>query len=221
MVCRRLLHGHRSRRDRNRPRIRGGGRRRRSRDRGSMQANQLDAFQETNYGVFTGFKTGRSAMATVWEIEAGYDADRIRVGRDELGRRSRFRLRRRGHQSTPTACSPSSTRPTRRSSISSPRVPHNAEDLRDPEFLDGQEVTNADDSELKLRSFRRIPSWRRLKAQVRPRGLIDKQRDFSFRAFENEDGVLEEDDDRACRSSTPRTSAQTATSNGRWTSATA
>ena len=56
MVRRRLLHGHRPRRDRNRPRVRGGGRRRRSRDGGSMQANQLDAFQETNYGVFTGFR---------------------------------------------------------------------------------------------------------------------------------------------------------------------
>ena len=38
----------------------------------ASQANQLDAFQETNYGVFTGFESA-FGNGHAWEIEVGYD----------------------------------------------------------------------------------------------------------------------------------------------------
>ena len=60
----------------------------------SIQANQLDAFPETNYGVFTGFQTGIRRRARLGN-RGRLRRDRLRVDRDQLGRRSRFRLRRR------------------------------------------------------------------------------------------------------------------------------
>ena len=119
---------------------------------------------------------------------------------------------------TPMTSCRSSTNPTRTSSTSSQSVPHNADDLRDPEFLDEPGSHRCRRLRAQAQVVRRIRA-RRLKLKLGLEG-VDKQRDFSFRVFENEDGVLEEDDDRAVDCSTPRTSARTASSSGPWTSAT-
>ena len=75
----------------------------------AIQANQLDAFQETNYGVFTGFETRLRQWPFVGD-RARLRRDRVRLGRDQLGRRSRLRLRCGGHRWMPTASWPSSSR---------------------------------------------------------------------------------------------------------------
>ena len=155
------------------------------------QANQLDAFQETNYGAITGFimpfGDGHS-----WEIEVGYDqtdfesvetnwVDDLDFDFDAAGISDADSLLAFLDQSDADIISLFAS------------VPHNAEDLRDPEFLNGQEVTDADDAELKLRtSVEYNLSSSKLKLGLEG---VDKQRDFSFRVFENEDGVLEENDD--------------------------
>ncbi len=156
----------------------------------SIQANQLDAFTETNYGVFTGFRSGFGNGHT-WEIEAGYDQtefesvetnweDDLDFDFDAAGMTDADGILAFLDQSDQEIFDFFAA------------VPHNAEDLRDPEFLAGRENTDADDSELKLRSSVEYQlSGSKLKFGLE---LIDKQRDFSFRAFENEDGVLEEDD---------------------------
>ena len=67
--ARRLLHGHRPGGNRDRPRIRGGRRRRRIRGRGGA-GQPARRFQETNYGVLTGFKR-------LWRWPLLADRDRL------------------------------------------------------------------------------------------------------------------------------------------------
>ncbi len=159
-------------------------------DAEAEQANQLDAFRETNYGAVTGFETpfgnGHS-----WEIELGYDETEFESVETNWVDDLDFDFDAAGISDADSLLA----------FLDQPdidiinlfaAVPHNAEDLRDPEFLNGQEVTDADDSQLSLKSSVEYAfSGSRLKLGVEG---LDRQRDFSFRVFEAEDGVLVEDD---------------------------
>ncbi len=154
------------------------------------QFNQLDAFNETNYGLFTGFETA-FGDGHIWQIEAGYDETEFESVETNWEDDLDFDFEAAGisdadsifaflEQSDPEIVDFFAA------------VPNDAINLRDPEFLAGRENTDADDSELKIRSSVEYQlSGSKLKVGLE---LIDKQRDFSFRVFENEDGVLEEDD---------------------------
>ena len=157
----------------------------------SIQANQLDAFPETNYGIFTGFETG-FGDGHVWEIEAGYDATDFESTETNWEDDLDFDFDAAGMSDADGILAFLDQTDEEIFDFFA-AVPHNAEDLRDPEFLASQEVTNADDSEIKLRSSvdYLLGGGSRLKFGIE---LIEKQRDFSFHAFENEDGVLEEDE---------------------------
>ena len=154
------------------------------------QANQLDAFREENWGLVTGFETG-FGNGHSWEIELSYDqtefdsvetnwVDDLDFDFDAAGISDADSLLDFLAQSDNDVINVFEA------------VPHNAEQLRDPEFLDGRENTVAKDDEL---VFKTAVTWQ-LAASKLKLGLegYDRNRDFSFRVFENEDGVLEEDD---------------------------
>ena len=158
---------------------------------GSTQANQSDAFQETNWGLFTDYarpfgaghgwrvglaydQTDFESVETNWEDDLEFDF--ASVGIDDVDDILPF-LEQSNDEINDIFAS----------------VPHDAEQLRDPEFLDGQEVTEADDAELSLNASVEFQlSDSKLKLGF---AGIDRQREFSFRAFENDDGVLEENED--------------------------
>ena len=154
------------------------------------QFNQLDAFNETNYGVFTGFESA-FGNGHSWQAEIGYDQtefesvetnweDDLDFDFDAAGLTDADGILAFLDQSDQEIIDFFA------------EVPNQALDLRDPEFLAGREDTDADDAELKIRSSVEYQlSGSKLKIGLE---LIEKQRDFSFRVFENEDGVLEEDD---------------------------
>jgi outer membrane receptor protein involved in Fe transport len=157
----------------------------------STQANQLDAFQERNYGIFASYdrpfgeghgwnielsydQTDFESKESNWED--GLDFDFASIGIDDTGDILPF-LDQSNEQINGIFAA----------------VPHEAAQLRDPEFLDSIEETDADDSELILKtSVDFALSNSKLKLGVEG---YDRQRDFSFRAFENDDGVIEENDD--------------------------
>jgi hypothetical protein len=86
-------------------------------------------------------------------------------------------------------------------------VPHNAEDLRDPEFLDAQEVTEADDSELKFKTSAEFQlSNSKLKVGVR----AWTSSATSPSAYSRTTTASSRRTRTDCRSSMPRTSARTA-----------
>jgi outer membrane receptor protein involved in Fe transport len=156
----------------------------------SEQANQLDAFRETNYGVFTGYESG-FGNGHSWTIDLGYDetefeavetnwVDDLDFDFASIGIEDGAGIETFLQQSDADIVAIFGA------------VPHNAEQLRDDEFLDSRENTDANDSELKLKTavdFQLAHS--RFKIGVE---LVDKQRDFSFLAFEMDDGTLEPDD---------------------------
>jgi outer membrane receptor for ferrienterochelin and colicins len=157
---------------------------------GAEQANQLDAFRETNYGAVTGFETGFGSGHS-FEIELGYDetefesvetnwVDDLDFDFDAAGISDADSLLAFLDQSDQDIVDFFAA------------VPHNADELRDDEFLDSRENTDADDSEL---VFKTSVSYQLSGSKLKI-GLegYDRQRDFSFRAFEVDDGVLEEDD---------------------------
>ena len=173
----------------------------------SIQANQLDAFQERNYGVFTGFTTSVRGRPRV--------GDRAVVRRDRRSSRSRR---------TGKTTSTSTSTPQASSDADGilafldqsdeeifdffAAVPHKAEDLRDPEFFASRENTEADDSELVFKTSARLPAGR-IAAQVRPRGLRPQPRLLLPRLRER-GRRARGGRQRGCRCSTPRTSAPTA-----------
>jgi outer membrane receptor for ferrienterochelin and colicins len=156
----------------------------------SGQANQLDAFQERNYGLFTGYERPFGSDHA-WQLELAYDQtdfesketnwedglefDFATVGIDDVGDILPFL-----EQSNETI------------NAIFAAVPHQADELRDDAFLASIEDSEADDAELKLKT---AVDWQ-LGASRLKLGLeaIDRQRDFSFRAFEMDEGELEEDD---------------------------
>ncbi len=159
----------------------------------SGQANQLDAFEERNYGVFTSYErpfgnghsweielkydqTDFEAVETNWED--GLDFDFASIGIDDVDDILPFL-----EQSNNAINSIFAS------------VPHQAGQLREDEFLASVETTDADDSALVLATSMEMDlGGSKLKFGVEG---WDRQRDFSFAAFENEDGVLEEDDNVA------------------------
>ncbi len=155
------------------------------------QANQLDAFRETNYGVVTGYESA-FGNGHSWAIELGYDetefestesnwVDDLDFDFDAAGISDADSLLAFLDQSDQDIIDLFAA------------VPHDAEDLREDEFLDGVEQTDADDAELTLKSSVTYDlGGSKLKLGIEG---YDRSRDFSFRVFENEDGVLEENDD--------------------------
>jgi outer membrane receptor protein involved in Fe transport len=159
----------------------------------SGQANQLDAFQERNYGVFTAYERPFGSGHS-WEIELAYDQtdfeaeetnwedgldfDFASIGIDDVDDILPFL-----DQSNETINGIFAA------------VPHQAGDLREDEFVASVENTDADDSELILKTAVDYQlGGSRLKIGIEG---WDRQRDFTFAAFENEDGVLEEDENVA------------------------
>lgn len=157
----------------------------------ATQANQLEGFDETTYGAVTGFSTP-FGDGNSWEIELEYDntdfkgvetnwEDDLEFDFDAAGISDADSLLAFLDQSDDDIIH------------FFEGVPHNAEDLRDPEFLDAQEVTEADDGELKFKTSVEFQlSNSKLKLGVEG---VEKNRDFSFRVFENDDGVIEENED--------------------------
>jgi outer membrane receptor protein involved in Fe transport len=156
----------------------------------SIQANQLDAFRETNYGAFTGYESGFGDGHS-WSIDLGYDEtefDSVETNwEDDLD----FDFASIGAVDADGILAFLDQSDNDIIGIFA-AVPHNAEQLREDEFLDSRENTDAKDSELKLKSAIDLQlADSKLKLGVE---LVDKQRDFSFLAFEMDEGVLEPDD---------------------------
>jgi outer membrane receptor protein involved in Fe transport len=157
----------------------------------SIQANQLDAFNETNYGLVTGlavpFGDGHD-----WEIELSYDETEFESVETNWEDDLDFDFDAAGMSDADGILAFLEQSDEEIFDFFA-EVPNNAEDLRDPEFLNSRENTDADDSELVFKtSLDYALGGSRLKFGIEG---YDRQRDFSFRAFENEDGVLEENDD--------------------------
>lgn len=156
----------------------------------SEQANQRDDFRETNYGIFTGYNVG-FGNGHSWSIELAYDNtdfdsvetnwvdgldfDFSTIGIDDVDDILPYLQQSDGEIVSTFAA-----------------VPHDADQLREDEFLDSIEETDANDSELRFQTsvdFQLAGS--KLKLGV---ALADRDRDFSFLAFEMDDGELEQDD---------------------------
>ena len=154
------------------------------------QANQLDAFRETNYGVMTGYEQP-FGDGHAWEIELQYDETEFDAVETNWVDDLDFDFDASGISDADSLLA-FLEQPDQDIIALFAAVPHQAEDLRDPEFLDGRENTDADDSELVLKTAVDLElGGSRLKLGLEG---YDRQRDFSFRVFENEDGVLVEDD---------------------------
>jgi len=159
-------------------------------DTGSEQANQLDEFNETNYGIYTGYVTG-FGNGHSWSMELAYnstdyeavetnwvddlDFDFSSIGINDVDDISTFLQQTDAEIISIFAA-----------------VPNTAAQLRQDEFLDSRENTNADDSELKFMTavdFQLAGSKLKLGVEY-----VDRSRDFSFLAYEMDDGELEQDD---------------------------
>ena len=155
------------------------------------QANQLDAFRETNYGVVTGYESGFGDGHS-WDIELGYDETEFESVETNWVDDLDFDFDAAGITDADSLLA-FLDQPDQDIINLFAAVPHNAEDLRERRVPRRQEHTDADDSELTLKSavtYQLAGS----KLKSRHRGL-DRSRDFSFRVFEMDDGVLEENDD--------------------------
>lgn len=154
------------------------------------QANQRDDFHERNYGVLTGYQAG-FGDGHEWDIELSWDktefdgvesnwVDDLDFDFDAAGISDADSLLDFLTQSDQDIIDLFAA------------VPHEAEDLRNPGNLDGREFTDAEDDELVLKTSAEFQlSGSKLKIGVEG---YDRSRDFSFRVFEVDDGVLEEDD---------------------------
>jgi outer membrane receptor for ferrienterochelin and colicins len=154
------------------------------------QANQRDDFHERNFGVFTGYEAG-FGEGHEWDIELSWDktefdgvesnwVDDLDFDFDAAGISDADSLLDFLEQSDQEIFKFFEA------------VPHNAEDLRTPGFLDGREFTDAEDDELVLKTSAEFQlSASRLKIGLEG---YDRSRDFSFRVFEMDEGELEEDD---------------------------
>ncbi len=160
-------------------------------DAEAEQANQLDAFRETNYGAVTGYESSFGDGHS-WNIELGYDETEFESVETNWVDDLDFDFDAAGITDADSLLA-FLDQPDQDIIDLFADVPHNAENLRDPEFLDGEEHTDADDAELSLRSSVTYQlSGSKLKFGLEG---SDRSRDFSFRVFEMDDGVLEENDD--------------------------
>jgi outer membrane receptor for ferrienterochelin and colicins len=157
---------------------------------GSGQANQLDAFTERNYGMFTAYERAFGSGHS-WEIEVAYDQTDFEADETNWEDDLDFDFASIGIEGVDDILPFLGQSNTEINSIFA-AVPHQAIDLREDEFLAGVETTDADDSQLILKSAVDFDlGGSRLKLGIEG---YDRSRDFSFHAFENEDGVLEEDE---------------------------
>jgi outer membrane receptor protein involved in Fe transport len=160
-------------------------------DSEAEQANQLDAFRETNYGAVTGYES-RFGNGHSWSIELGYDETDFEAVETNWVDDLDFDFADVGVTDADSLLA-FMEQPDQDIIDLFAAVPNEAEQLRQDEFLDSQEVTDADDAELTLKSSVTY-QLSRSKLKLGVEGY-DRSRDFSFRAFEVDDGVLEEDDD--------------------------
>lgn len=156
----------------------------------STQANQSDEFGETNWGASTEYERPFGSGHS-WKVGLGYDQtdfDSVETNwEDGLD----FDFASIGIETVDDIL-PFLEQSNEDINDLFAAVPHDADDLRQAELLDSREVTDGKDSELSLdASVEYQLSASKLKLGVTG---IDRQRDFSFRAFENDDGELVEDD---------------------------
>jgi outer membrane receptor for ferrienterochelin and colicins len=154
------------------------------------QANQRDDFHERNYGLFTGYEAG-FGDGHEWAIELSYDKTEFDGVESNWVDDLDFDFDAAGISDADSLLDFLSQSDQEIFELFA-AVPHNAEDLRSPEFLDGRETTDAEDDEIVLKSsvdFQLSDS--RLKFGVEG---YDRSRDFAFRVFEMDEGALEEDD---------------------------
>jgi outer membrane receptor for ferrienterochelin and colicins len=156
----------------------------------STQANQLDAFQERNYGIFANYETPFGNDHS-WEIELSYDETKFEARESNWEDGLDFDFASIGIDDTGDIL-PFLDQSNSDINAIFAAAPHTADELREDEFLDSIEDTDADDSELVLKSSVDLAlGGSRLKLGLEG---FDRQRDFSFRAFEIDDGLIEEDD---------------------------
>jgi outer membrane receptor for ferrienterochelin and colicins len=157
---------------------------------GAEQANQLDAFNETNYGAVTGYESG-FGNGHAWDIELGYDQTEFESVETNWVDDLDFNFDAAGISDADSLLDFLSQSDQDIIDLFAD-VPHDAENLREDEFLDGEERTDAEDAELTLKSTVTYQlGGSKLKLGIEG---VDRSRDFSFRVFEVDDGVLEEDD---------------------------
>jgi outer membrane receptor for ferrienterochelin and colicins len=155
------------------------------------QANQRDDFHEKNYGVFTGYETG-FGNGHAWNIELSWDKTEFEGVESNWVDDLDFDFDAAGISDADSLLDFLSQSDQEIIDLFS-AVPHEAEDLRSADNLDGREFTDAEDDELVLKtSVEYQLSASRLKIGVEG---YDRSRDFAFTVFEVEDGVLEENDD--------------------------
>lgn len=157
---------------------------------GSIQANQSDAFAESTYGLFALYERAFGA-GHGWELELSYDDTDFGSVETNWEDDLEFDFATIGITEADDIL-PFLGQTNEEINAIFAAVPHNAAGLRDPGLLDSQEVTDADDAELKVGTAVEF----QLEGSDLKLGLegVDKQREFLFRAFESEDGVLVEDD---------------------------
>ena len=125
-------------------------------DAEAEQANQLDAFRETNYGAVTGYESSFGDGHS-WNIELGYDETEFESVETNWVDDLDFDFDAAGITDADSLLA-FLDQPDQDIIDLFADVPHNAENLRDPEFLDGEEHTDADDAELSLRSSVDLPA---------------------------------------------------------------
>lgn len=159
----------------------------------SGQANQLDAFEEQNYGVFTAYERPFGGGHS-WEFELSYDQTEFVADETNWEDGLDFDFASIGIETVDDILPFLGQSNTAINNLFA-AVPHQAAQLRQDEFLASIENTDADDSEFVLKTAVDFDlGGSRLKLGIEG---YDRSRDFSFHAFENEDGVLEEDEDVA------------------------
>jgi outer membrane receptor protein involved in Fe transport len=159
-------------------------------DTGAEQANQLDAFRETNYGAYTTYETA-FGNGHSWQTELGYDETEFESVETNWVDDLDFDFDAAGMVDADGILA-FLDQTDREIAALFGAVPHNAQALRTDAFLDSRENTDAQDSELKFKTAVDL----QLGSSKLKLGLeyVDKDREFSFLAFEMDDGVLEPDD---------------------------
>ena len=153
---------------------------------GTLQYNQSDAFTEENWGVLTGFESAFGEN-NEWKIEVGYDKTEFESTETNWEDDLAFDFASAGINTVDDIL-PFLEQSNEEITQFFAAVPHNAETLRQADLLASVEETLAEDEEI---SFKTSLGFGGLTFGI---DLKSRTRDFSFHAFEVEDGVLEEDD---------------------------
>jgi len=157
----------------------------------SAQANQLDAFTERNWGVYSGYQRPFGAGHS-WALDLSYDQTDFDADESNWEDDLDFDFASIGITDVDDILPFLGQSNTAINAIFAV-VPHNAGQLRNPAFFDSLEVTDAEDHQFQLgTSFDFQLDGSRFKVGLE---LMQRQRDFSYREFENDDGDLEENED--------------------------